>query len=245
MWDNPRVLNRITALLHALAALLLAYAALVLISQLPAFAWRHIDIRGDTRHISREAVATIVRRDLRGNFFTLDLGSARAAFEQLPWVKRATLRREWPDRLDVVLVEHVPLARWNGKALVDAHGEVFGVGDVDGLPQFFGPPGTSKDVTAQYDTFRRVLAAIHHVPQRVELTARGAWRVKLDDGMTLELGRTQMDQRLARFVAVYGRTIGTLGRKVDYVDLRYPNGFAVRIPGLDSGQRSAKRHSTA
>ena len=97
MWDNPRVLNRIAALLHALAALLLAYAALVLISQLPAFAWRHIDIRGDTRHISREAVATIVRRDLRGNFFTLDLASARAAFERgAAEARRTQLRTQEP-----------------------------------------------------------------------------------------------------------------------------------------------------
>lgn len=245
MWDNPRALNRIARLLHAVAVLLLAYAGLVLIAQLPAFAWRHVEVEGDTRHVSREAVAAIVRRDLRGNFFTLDLESARAAFEKLPWVKSATLRRQWPDRLDVVLVEHVPLARWNDKALVDAQGNVFGVGDDDKLPQFIGPQGTAKDVTAQYEYFRRMLAAIHLVPVRIELTARGAWRLKLDGGLTLELGRIRMDKRLARFVAVYDRTIGTLGRKVDYVDLRYPNGFAVRVPGIDSGTRNAKRRKAA
>jgi cell division protein FtsQ len=245
MWDNPRALNRITRLLHAVAALLLAYAALVLISQLPAFAWRHVKVEGDTRHISREAVAMIVRRDLRGNFFTLDLESVRAAFERLPWVKRATLRRRWPDRLEVVLVEHVPLARWNDRALVDAHGNVFGLGDDDRLPRFFGPQGTSKEVAAQYDYFRQALAAIHQVPVQVELTARGAWRLKLASGLTLELGRTQMDRRLARFVAVYDRTIGTLDRKVDYVDLRYRNGFAVRVPGLGPGTQDAKRRNAA
>jgi len=42
------------------------------------------------------------------------------------------------------------------------------------------------------------------------------------------LGRDEMDMRLNRFVGVYAKTLGSVKGNLTYVDLRYPNGFAVR-----------------
>lgn len=232
MWDRPGSLNAAANVLYAVAALLALYMAVALVTALPAFALREVRIGGAIAHVTQAQVEAIVQRELRGNFFTLNLATARAAFETLPWVRRVNVRRQWPDRLEVALEEHVPLARWASDALVNTHGEVFEAAYEGKLPVFVGPPGTAKEITIQYEYFRRSVAAVGQAPVQVRISPRRAWQLKLESGLTLELGREQVEARLARFVAVYGRTLGRLGRRLDYVDLRYTNGFAVRIPEL-------------
>ena len=232
MWDRPGLLNAAANAFYAVAALLALYMAATRVTALPAFALREVRVGGAPAHVTHAQVEAIVQRELRGSFFTLDLAAARAAFETLPWVRRVNVRRQWPDRLEVALEEHVPLARWADSELVNTHGEVFEAAHDGKLPVFAGPPGSAREITIQYEYFRRSLAAIGQTPVQVQFSPRRAWRLKLESGLTLELGREQIEARLARFVAVYGRTLGRLGRRLDYVDLRYANGFAARIPGL-------------
>lgn len=241
MWDRPGPLNAAANALYAVAALLALYMAVALVTALPAFALREVRIGGALTHVTQSQIEGIVQRKLRGNFFTLNLATARAAFETLPWVRRVNVRRQWPDRLEVALEEHVPLARWASAALVNTHGEVFEAAYEGKLPVFVGPPGTAKEITIQYEYFRRSLAAIGQTPVQVRISPRRAWQLKLESGLTLELGREQIETRLARFVAVYGRTLGRLERRLDYVDLRYANGFAVRIPELRHEKKSPVR----
>lgn len=232
MWDRPDVLNRLAGALYAVAGALALYAAVAAAVHLPFFPLREVRVVGAPVHITPDQLEAIVKRDLRGNFFTVDLAAARAAFERLPWVRRVQVRRLWPDRLDVAFEEHVVFARWGSRALVNIHGEVF-EGTYEGrLPVFRGPEGTAREIAIQYEYFRRSLAAIGHEPAEVRISQRRAWQVRLASGPTLELGRDQIEARLSRFVASYERTLAKLGRPLDYVDLRYPNGFAVRIPEL-------------
>ena len=237
MWDKPELLNRVATALYGAAAALALYGAGLAVIQLPLFPLREVRVVDVAPHVTPEQVEAIVKRDLRGNFFTLDLAAARAAFEGLPWVRRVQVRRHWPDRLDVALEEHVPLARWGDTALVSTNGEVFEGEHAGPLPVFNGPAGSAKEIAIQYQHFRRSLAAIGQAPLLVKVSPRRAWQVTLDSGLTLELGREHVEARLARFVAAYERTVGSLGRRLDYVDLRYPNGFAVRIPELRSSTR--------
>jgi cell division protein FtsQ len=232
MWDKPDALNRVANALFGAAALMLAWVFIWLAIHLPVFALRHVDITGDTRHVTRAQVDAIMKRAVKGTFFTVDLRTMRVAFEKLPWVREVKLRRHWPDRLEVSITEHVPLARWGSAALVNTQGEIFQAAYDGKLPVFVGPTGTSKEIAIQYEFFHRQLAAIQIRPVLVQLTPRRAWQVKLENGPTLELGRQDIEARLARFIAVHARTIGSLDRRIDYVDLRYPNGFAVRIPEL-------------
>jgi cell division protein FtsQ len=169
---------------------------------------------------------------MHGTFFTLDLPRVRGAFEKLPWVREVKLRRHWPDRLEVSVTEHVALARWGTGALVNTHGEIFHAAYDGKLPTFIGPPGTSKEVAIQYEFFRRKLAPLGTAPTVVQLTPRKAWQVRLEGGPTIELGREDIEMRLARYVEAHERTVGTLNRRIEYVDLRYADGFAVRIPEL-------------
>jgi cell division protein FtsQ len=231
MWDRPDLLNAAAGALCAAAAALALYAGTLALVRLPAFALREVRVVQPAAHVTPAQVEAIVR-GLQGNFFTLDLAAARAAFGKLPWVRRVAVRRYWPDRLDVTLEEHVPLARWGDGALVNTQGEIFAGAYGGALPVFSGPAGTAKEIAIQYAYFRRSLATIGQVPAQVRVSPRRAWEVKLESGLTVELGREQIEARLERFVAAFGLTVGKLGRRIDYVDLRYPNGFAVRVPDL-------------
>jgi cell division protein FtsQ len=231
MWDRPDILNRVANVLLALAALLLAYGSVWWIVRLPMFALREVHITGDAHHVTLDQVQAIVKNELKGTFFTLNLPQLRRAFEKLPWVREVNLRRRWPARLEVSVSEHVPLARWGNQALVNTHGEVFQAAFDGQLPTFVGPPGTAKEIAIQYEFFRRNLSALG-TPVLVQLTPRRAWQVRLEGGPTLELGREDIEGRLGRYIQVHERTVAALKRRIDYVDLRYANGFAVRIPEL-------------
>ncbi|MEW5943176.1 MAG: cell division protein FtsQ/DivIB [Pseudomonadota bacterium] len=230
MWDKPQLMLWLANLLYAMAALLLLYAVLFLTVHLPVFPLREVKVNGELRHVTREQVQFIVSRELKGNFFTLDLNRTRKGFEKLPWVRKVNVRRRWPDRLEVSLEEHEVLARWGTMALVNTHGELFRAASDKALPVFVGPADSAQEVTQRYIAFKRQFEPLRLRPVQVSLSPRRAWQIKLDSGLVVELGREQVEVRLEKFVRVYDRTLGRLGRQVNYVDLRYPNGFAVRMP---------------
>jgi cell division protein FtsQ len=238
MWDNAAALNRIAGLLYRAAALLIIYGCIHYAVHLPVFPLREIRVIGDVGHVTDEQLAAVIARELQGNFFTVDLAQAREAFEKLPWVRKANVRRQWPDRLEVTVEEHRPLARWGSTALVNGHGEVFEAAISSTLPVFLGPEGAAAEVMARYCEFERLLTPIGRKVVLIALSTRRAWQLRLDDGMVLQLGRENLEARLEGFVSAYQRTVARLPQPPSHVDLRYSNGFAVRTPGLkwDAGK---------
>lgn len=230
MWDKPTVLNWIANLLFALSIVAMLYMALYAVVHSSLFPLREVKVEGALQHVNREQVKLIVEKHLRGNFFTLDLVEARNVFEKLPWARKVSVRRRWPDRLDVVIEEHQALARWDTTALVNTHGELFYAASDAELPTFAGPDDGVIEVATQYVEFSKTLQPLKMQVSKIVLTPRRAWEVVTDTGMTITLGRVDMQPRLAKFVEVYRTTIAGLNRKIMYVDLRYPNGFAVRKP---------------
>jgi cell division protein FtsQ len=232
VWSAPPVLNAAANALFGLAAVLAVYLLWSLATRLPVFELSEVRVSSALTRVTRDEIEDVVQRELRGNFLTVDLAAAAAAFQKLTWVRRADVRRQWPATLEVAIEEHVALARWGGNALVNTHGEVFAGKQGGELPLFFGPEGMAREITIQYRYFARSLEAIGAAPVQVRVSPRRAWQLRLDNGLTLELGREQVEARLARFVGAYDRTLGRLGRRIEHVDLRYGNGFAVRTPGL-------------
>jgi cell division protein FtsQ len=241
MWDRPEALNAIANALFGAAFLAIFYAAFVLAVHSPRFPLREVRIGSQPAHVQRAEIEAVVRRELHGNFFTIDLARAREAFESIGWVRSVEVRRRWPDRLDVTLEEHVPLARWGSLGLVDMQGEVFQASYEGTLPVFNGPQGAAKEMAIQYAYFRRTLERIGREPVQVNLSARRAWSIRLDGGTALELGRADIEGRLARFVQSYAQAASLLGRRMEYVDLRYANGFAVRVPELARAEGKERR----
>jgi len=234
MWDNPRLLNLVAGMLIGLVllAFLIAGGQRLLRSQL--FPLHEIVVTQPLARTTRAEIESAVHDRITGNFFALDLEQVRGALERLPWVRRATVRRIWPDRLEVSLEEHVALARWADDGLVDTYGERFAARTDEALPLFVGPAGTEHEVASRYARFSRLVAPLGAPIERVTLTPRFAWQLRLADGLNLMLGRDAdlAEGRLQRFVAVYDQALKNMPGRHEYVDLRYPNGFAVRVPDL-------------
>lgn len=242
MWGNADMLNGCASALYALAAAALLYAGVHLVLHSPLLPLRQLALQGDLRHVSREQAEDAARAGAGGTFLSVDLDRVRRAFETLPWVRKVEVRRLWPDRLQVTIEEHVALARWGAdtqaRRLVNTYGEVFdgALPDAVALPRFAGPAGSAGELARRYAAFRRTLAPLALEPRQVLLSQRYAWELRLSNGLTLELGRDQLKepmlQRLERFVANYAQTLGSLKRRLEYADLRYPSGFALRVPEI-------------
>jgi cell division protein FtsQ len=226
---------------------LLAYGAISWLAAQPWFALHTIEVKTPTAHVTEAQVRLVAERRVRGTFFTVDLERVRSSLEKLPWVSEARVERRWPDTLVVTLTEHVPLARWNDNALVSETGEVFVAALSQPLPRLFGPEDSNYEVVDAYRRHQAALAPLGMSISELRLTPRRSWRMRLDNGMQLALGRLQPDERLARFVALYPRLFlasaaGLAQTATDKaaaaaapitpvtVDLRYSDGFAVRMP---------------
>jgi cell division protein FtsQ len=238
MWDDARQLDAIAKALALLAVALLLWGGLAWAARQTPFAFREVVVRGPLTAVSAAHLEAVVRDELAGTFFTMNLEAARASLSRVPWVRSVALRRQWPQRLEVSVEEQVPFARWNETGIVNTFGEVF-VADYNGdLPQFAGPDGHAAEVADRYRESSGALSPLGLTVQAVRLSARGGWQVSAKDSsgaLAIELGREDPSARLARFVAAYERTIGALARagtRIDHVDLRYRNGFAARVPGF-------------
>jgi cell division protein FtsQ len=242
---DVRLMNATASLLLGIAAFALAGLALMWLVRQPVFALRAIRIEGD---ITRNSVSTIranAAPQLSGNFFTLDLGAGRRAFESVPWVRKAVVNRIWPNRLAVRLEEHRAAALW-GRAdaddkLINTHGEVFeaNLGDVEDEPlaTLVGPDGSSAQMLALLNRLEPVLAPMKARIETLTLSGRGSWRVELDTGAKMELGRGSADEiieRTQRFVATLPQVISRYERPLDYADLRHNEAYAVRLRGIST-----------
>ncbi|MFM0210878.1 cell division protein FtsQ/DivIB [Paraburkholderia sediminicola] len=239
MWNNVRQLNLAANALHAVLVLVLLAAGGYWLIQRPNFALREIQIDGDTEHINSPTVRAGVVGRLKGNFFTVDLDVARQAFEQMPWVRHASVRRVWPNALAVTLEEYKPLGTWGSDQLVSVDGELFTAnqGELEEeLPAFDGPDGTAKEVVARYSDFKKWFAPLGATPEEVTLSPRYAWTVKLSNGTQVELGRERNQDTLLdrskRLTAAWNAVTQRWGKDIEYADLRYPNGFAIRAAGM-------------
>jgi cell division protein FtsQ len=234
MWDNPRILNLAAGTLVGIAVFMFAAALVVLVLRSPLFPVSVIEVTHPLGHTTRAEIEAAMRGRIGGNFFAATPALVRAGLEELPWVRRASVRRVWPDRLEVTLEERVALARWGESALIDVNGERFGGRTDEPLPVLFGPAGTERELVQRYARFAKTVAPLGAKLERVVLSERRAWQLRLDNGLQIMLGRDAdgAEARLARFVEVHAATLGRIARSHGYVDLRYPNGFALRVPEL-------------
>jgi cell division protein FtsQ len=214
------------------------------IARHPVWNLRAISVHGEVSHQNavglRAQLAAQMRKQLSASFLTVDLQQVRTLFETVPWVRVARVQREFPNRLRVTLEEHQAVAWW-GQAgsgqLVSRLGEVFDASpdDGDGLPELAGPVEQAPQVWALYQTLSAELGRLEMGLVRLELNERGNWRAELDNGARMELGRgTPEDllERTRRFTATLGQLTQRYPGALQTVDLRYPNGYALRVQGV-------------
>jgi cell division protein FtsQ len=206
-------------------------------------------------HNSAATLRANVAPRLAGNFFTVDLLQARAAFEAVPWVRQATVKRQFPNKLRVELLEHEPEAYWGADSesrLVNTFGEVFDAnpGDVEkeDMPRLVGPEGTAPQVLSMYRGLKPQLEKLDLGIEQVVLTGRGGWTLQLDSGATVELGRGTTEEVLARsqrFAQTLTQVTSKYGRRPEALvtaDLRYPDGYAVKLRGVTTTDAGTQRN---
>ncbi|MCC6609849.1 MAG: cell division protein FtsQ/DivIB [Burkholderiales bacterium] len=241
MWSNWRLLDAIASGLFLAAAAIAGYSLVAAVLASPSFPLKVVRVAGALEHVPSEAIRERLAGHVTGNFFGADLDMVRGAIESIPWVRRAAVRREWPDRILVRIEEQVPVARWSDHRLVNTHGELFVADAGHALPELAGPPGAEREVVSRYAAFSALVAPIGSALAELALSPRRAWRLRLADGTTIEIGSDQApdtaEARLARFVSAYPQVLAAMQGSVRHVDLRYPNGFAVRVPepGVEAG----------
>lgn len=240
IWNDSRLLNATANAVFAAVFLALLASLAWWISQRPLFTLAQVRVQPgeghDLRRVAAAQLRAVITRRVYGNFFTVDLDSVRAVFESVPWVRHAAVRRVWPDGLEVTLEEHRPFAFWGDGRIVNTFGELFVANlaeaeDEGALPHFSGPEGSAVQVARRYVELVATLAALGVRPHSIALSARYAWTLQLDDGTTLVLGRDQdvpIERRVARWVETWPTVVAALGQRAEAIDLRYPNGFAIR-----------------
>ena len=240
---DVRLMNAIAAVVFALTLAALVGETLRWAARRPQFQFADVRLEGDLQRNSVSTIRANAMPHLAGNFFTMDLARTRAAFEQVPWVRHAVVRRVWPDKLVVALEEHQPVALWQGDEnsdkMVNSHGEVFeaNVGDVedDSLPQFAGPDGSSPQVLEMYRRLQPLFASMEADVTALRLSGRGSWKVDLDDGAAIELGRGTPDEvveRTTRFIRTLPQVLHKFDAPLESADLRHAEGYAVKLKGL-------------
>lgn len=240
----------------ALAALLVATVLMVSdaarwVAQRPAFEFKRIEVRGDLQHVTAASVRAAIAGRLKGNYFTIRLDEARRLLETVPWVAQASVRRIWPNRLQVTLREHRALGAWNDGRLLSDRGELFvanvAEAEIHGpLPAFSGPDALARDVATRYYDFAAQLAALSLGVEGIDVSDRRSWAVNASGtGLStrVELGREDgagaLQQRLADVVAAYPMVVARVGGPPARIDARYANGFAASTPARpnDPGTR--------
>ncbi|MGK7244900.1 cell division protein FtsQ [Buttiauxella agrestis] len=169
-----------------------------------------------------------------GTFMTQDVNIIQQQIERLPWIKQASVRKQWPDELKIHLVEYVPIARWNDQHMIDAQGNAFSVpaerATKQTLPMLSGPEGSEGEVLQGYRAMGDVLAKDKFTLKEAAMTARRSWQLTLNNGIKLNLGRGKTMKRLSRFVELYPvlqQQEQADNKRISYVDLRYDSGAAV------------------
>ena len=190
-----------------------------------------VSVAGRFERVAPLDVERAVKEGAAGKgLVSVDLAKVRAAVRLLPWVDTVSVQRNWPRALSVTIGEQVAAARWGDNGLLNTRGDLFAHDATHiplELPRLSGPDGTQTGVVQRYITMRDRLLELGMRITALRLDARGAWQLDLDNGVTVRLGRQQLDERFNTFVATAARIVAQRATDIAYVDMRYANGFAI------------------
>ena len=248
LWNYPERMYQMSRWLMRILLFAVVLTILVWLSQRPVFILKHIQIEPlpeqTLKHINLPLVRNQALEKVQGNFFSVRLDEVKLAFETLPWVRHASVRRVWPNGLAITLEEQKPLAVWgkpDNQKLINIYGEVFAgsVAEVDDeirLIEFSGPEGSGKEVLRLYQKSNQWFKSWDTQVSVLTLSDRYAWNVKLNNGLRIEFGRdedsqnqTLTDERVAQLIQFWPQVQEKWPNRVDAIDLRYGNGFAVHL----------------
>ena len=200
-----------------------------------------ISFIGEFRHVEKSALQENVGPYIGNNFFAIDLQKLEATLRDIDWVSDVSVSRRWPDTLQINVKEQRLIAAWNKTGWVTSDATVVELPGVEmpGLPRWSGPEGTQVLVQLRSQQFSSLLADVGMQLRQLSYSQRGAWQITAsnflrNEQVSIRLGRRDMQDRLYRFARAYGQTLGKLEKHLISVDLRYPNGFAVKWSSVEA-----------
>lgn len=229
LWEvvDGRILLSLMAGLFLAAGLTWGLAYLTAATTLPLQA---IEIEGDFKKVEASQIQSALSGVELGGLFSVDVEQVRQLTESIAWVEKVSVTRKWPDTLRLNVYEHQAIAHWGKRTLMNNKGDIFIAPEKSypqGLPHFVGPEGQQLAVLNVFGKMNHLLAPVGLRVTTLSMDARRAWRVNLDNGMELLLGRAERERQLLRFVHVYPKVLSDKASRIRRVDLRYTNGFAV------------------
>jgi cell division protein FtsQ len=199
-----------------------------------------IAVEGPFERVSALEIEAAIGDELERGFLGADLEAIRDRVQDLPWIDRANVVRRWPDTLEIGVTEQVPAACWGENGLMNTRGELFvrNARHVPAeLPRLSGPDGHAAEVARRYLDIRRQLIPLGLDLRRVHLDARGAWNLTLSNGVEVRLGRRDTDTRTGLFLQVAADIVARREGDIEFVDMRYSNGFTIGWAGGASPRR--------
>lgn len=219
-------------LLLAITIAIVLYGAVVTVTDPATLPVNAVRLESPLVHVSPEQLREVIGRHAASGFLRVDVEEIRTDLEAMPWIQRASVRRGWPDRLVVQVEEQQPVARWASGGLVTATGELFRPEQEEDewqtLPLLRGPESTQQAVAKALRETQEMLTPLGMTVTHLTMNERRSWDLRLENGLRLGLGKTDINLRLLRFVRIYAEVLKPRLDAIDSVDLRYTNGFAVR-----------------
>ncbi len=196
-------------------------------------------IQGERIYTTNKEVVWALTEKETGSFFAADADILRRRIEALPWVYSASVRKEWPGKLRVFVVEQNPVAIWNSKELLNSSGEIFTADPnqlMGKIPELEGPETDADEVFFQYQRIQALLAHSNHHIVRFAMSERFSVRLWLESGIELRLGREARLERAQRFMELLPIIRGESKQDIAYIDLRYDTGVAVGWHDIQPGE---------
>jgi len=244
----PLYKNMIKTLPVVVGVVVLAYLALMIkdIEVSTVLPVAKVEVRGELAFMNKAEIRSIVEDNISGGFFTVDLNHVREIVSQQAWVENVSLRRLWPDALEVFVEERKPIAFWNDDGYISENGHVFKPETIDkklNLPELDGPDGQHNNVWKFMNVLYKEMSLLNYTVTSLALDERRAWQLKIEknvgvsdeeisSGINVRLGRFDTEKRLRRFVRVLPELASKkefADNKINVIDMRYPNGFAVQM----------------
>jgi cell division protein FtsQ len=224
----PRIrIAHIMAPFIAVAAVIATYLVSASMLDRPI---RSIEINGPFQRVTALQIEEAISDDLEDGFVSADLERIQSSIVALEWIDKAMVARRWPSRLRITVTEQVPAAIWGERGLLNTRGELF-VMDARHipaeLPRLSGPENRSRDVAEMYLEVRDRLIPVGLDLRRVHLDPRGAWEMTLQNGVEVRLGRREVNARTDLFLDIVADIITARAAEIEYVDMRYSNGFTI------------------
>ncbi len=222
-----RWLERIIILLGIGVVLAAGLKGWIALQSLPV---KQITVTGELEHVSTAAIREMVEPELAGGFIGADLGELSHRLEALPWVYKASVRRVWPNSLDINIDEQLPIARWGDAGFLNHQGDIFRPSPEKGwetLPLLQGPDREAQSMMRNYQRLVEMLSPLGLSVARLGMDDRGEISAVLRGGQKLVIGGTDFFERMQRFTAVYRADLAKQMDRVERIDLRYAHGVAV------------------